>query len=67
MKNPNPRGWVYIGLFVVGAVLLVTGLVKADTLLEWMLTVAVAAEAAGNLLARAFLSPREPAPDELDK
>lgn len=59
MKNPNPRGWLYIGLFGLGAILVATGVVKADNLLEWFLTVALAASAAGNLLARAFLSSKE--------
>lgn len=49
------RGWLYIGLFALGAILVVTGVVTADSLLEWMLAAATAAVAAGNLLARAFL------------
>lgn len=60
------RGWLYIGLFALGAVLVATGAVKADNLLEWMLTVALAASAAGNLLARAFLSRPEPEPGGID-
>jgi uncharacterized membrane protein YjjB (DUF3815 family) len=66
MKNANPRGWVYLGLFALGAVLVATGVVKADNLLEWLLTVALAASAAGNVLARAFLSPKTQEPPGID-
>lgn len=52
------RGWLYLGLFALGAVLVATGLVQADSLMEWFLAVALAATAAGNLLARAFLEKR---------
>lgn len=60
MKDRVIRGLIYVGLFALGAALVLTGLVKADNLLEWFLTIALAASAAGNLLARAFL---EKAPD----
>lgn len=60
------RGWLYIGLFGLGAVLVATGAVKADNLMEWLLTVALAASAAGNLLARAFLQPKPPEPQGID-
>lgn len=66
MKNPNPRGWLYIGLFGLGALLVATGVVKADNLLEWFLTIGLAATAVGNLLARAFLSPAPPEPQGID-
>lgn len=52
------RGWLYIGLFSLGALLVATGVVQADSLMEWMLTIGLAAVAAGNLLARAFLEKR---------
>lgn len=64
MKNPTPRGWLYVGLFALGAVLVATGVVKADNLMEWFLTVGLAATALGNLLARAFLASAEAAPPE---
>lgn len=64
MKNSNPRGWVYVGLFALGVVLVATGVVKADNLMEWFLTIGLAATAVGNLIARAFLSPAEAAPPE---
>lgn len=60
------RGWLYVGLFALGAVLVATGVVAADNLMEWMLTVGVAATAAGNLLARAFLAPAPPEPQGID-
>lgn len=62
----DPRGWIYVGLFSLGAVLVITGVVKADNLLEWFLTLALAASAAGNVLARAFLQPRDPEPRGID-
>lgn len=59
------RGWLYISLFALGAVLVATGVVAADSLMEWFLTVALAATAAGNLLARAFLE-KPPGDSESD-
>jgi hypothetical protein len=62
----DPRGWIYVGLFSLGAVLVLTGAVQANNLLEWFLTVGLAASAGGNLLARAFLAPRDPEPRGID-
>lgn len=66
MNNSNPRGWVYLGLFALGAVLVLTGLVKANELLDWFLVVALAASTAGNVLARVFLTPAPPEPRGID-
>lgn len=60
MQNRDYRGWIYIGLVVVGLVLVVTKVVQIEDLMDLFLTVALAAVAAGNALARAFLTPQSP-------
>jgi hypothetical protein len=66
MKNRDFRGWIYTGLYLVGLALVVFGAVRIENLGDVLLTVALAAVAAGNLLARAFLTPRDPEPRGID-
>lgn len=63
LKNRDPRGWIYVGLVALGMILVLTGAVKANNLLEWFLTIGMAASALGNLLARAFLEKKPSDPD----
>jgi drug/metabolite transporter (DMT)-like permease len=66
MKNRDFRGWIYIGLFLAGLALVVSGAVRIENLGDLLLTVALAAVAAGNAIARAFLAPRDPEPRGID-
>jgi drug/metabolite transporter (DMT)-like permease len=66
MKNRNLRGGLYVGLFLAGLALVVFGATRVEDLGDLLVAVALAATAAGNLLARAFLSPPGPEPREID-
>jgi hypothetical protein len=63
-RKRDPRGWVYVGLVALGAGLVIFNVVEARDLADWLVTVAVAAVAAGNVLARAFLPPKDPDPQD---
>lgn len=66
MKNWKIRGAIYLGLFTVGLMLFVFGLVRIEDLGDVLVTAALAATAAGNLLARTFLSRPDPEPRGID-
>jgi len=55
-----------VGLVALGAILVAFKVVSADELLDWLTALAIAAVAAGNILARAFLAPREEEPRGID-
>lgn len=56
MSKSKIRGWLYVGLFLLGLALVVFGLTQVENLGDVLMAVALAASAAGNVLARAFLS-----------
>lgn len=66
MKNWKIRGGIYLGLFMAGLLLVVFGAIRIEDLGDVLVTVALAATAAGNLLARAFLTRPDPEPRGID-